>query len=94
MIRLPIFERMDEVMRCVHLNRVGEQCRGQVVAGSNLCAFHAGILEGRSASAWDERNDSTDRPKPLIPAIYRIAAALLLLIVFLEFAQTIRGWFR
>ena len=85
---------MDEVMRCAHLNRVGEQCRGQVVAGSSLCAFHAGILEGRPTGAWDEQGEPANRRNPRIPAIYRIAAALLLLILFLEFAQTIRGWFQ
>jgi hypothetical protein len=80
-------------MRCSQINRVGEQCRGQAVAGSGLCAFHAGILEDRSSGALDEDHADAPRPRSRFPLIYRIAAGLLLLIFLLEFGQLIKGWF-
>lgn len=80
-------------MQCVHLNRVGEQCRGQAVAGSQLCAYHAGILEGRSSAALDGGRESGTARRPRIPLVFRVAAGLLLLGFVLEFVQVIRGWF-
>jgi hypothetical protein len=79
-------------MRCAHINRIGEQCRGQVVINSRFCAYHAGILEGRSSSALDEEDELPARRRSRFPLIYRIAAGLLLLMFLLEFAQNIRGW--
>ena len=84
-------------MRCTHLNRVSEQCQGQTVAGSTLCAYHAGILEGRSASSLDEESDAPRGRRSRFPLIYRIAAALLALIFLLPFFETVKhavqGWF-
>jgi hypothetical protein len=80
-------------MRCTQINRVGEQCRGQAVAGSELCAFHAGILEGRTSSALDDDDVHQPRRQSRFPLIYRVAAGLLLLIFALEIARTVRGWF-
>lgn len=84
-------------MRCTQVNRVGEQCRGQAVAGSELCAFHAGILEGRSSRALDDDADFQQSGRPRrqsrFPLIYRIAAGLLVLAFLMQFAQIIKGWF-
>ena len=80
-------------MRCTQVNRVGEQCRGQAVAGSRLCAFHAGILEGRSSGALDDGTEVHGR-RHRFPFIYRAAAALLLLAFLIEIVQLIKGWFR
>ena len=81
-------------MRCTQINRIGEQCRDQAVAGSELCAFHAGILEGRSSSRLDEDTGAHAGQHSRFPFIYRLAAGLLLLIFLLEIVQLIKGWFR
>lgn len=77
----------------MQINRVGEQCRGQAVAGSQLCAFHAGILEGRSSGGLDGENLSRSGGQSRFPLIYRIAAGLLLLFMLMEVFQVIRDWF-
>ena len=78
-------------MRCTQVNRVGEQCRGQAVAGSQLCAFHAGILEGRSSGGLDGETQPGRQSR--FPLIYRLAAGILLLLMLMEFFQVVRGWF-
>ena len=75
-------------MRCIHLNRVGEQCRDQAIQGSELCAYHAGILEDRVLGA-DDTESSQRRPR--FPLLYRIAAALLLLLFLIEIMQNLRS---
>lgn len=81
-------------MQCTQINRVGEQCRGQAVAGSQLCAFHAGILQGRAAGGGDDTREYRTGRQSRFPLIYRIAAGLLLVIFILELAQLIRDWFQ
>ncbi len=79
-------------MRCVHLNRVGEQCRDQALEGSHLCPYHARILEGddpdQRFEALEARRERTSR----FPLIYRLAAAALLLLFVLQAYQTILSW--
>ena len=83
-------------MRCAHLNRIGEQCRDQAIATSQLCAYHAGILEGREMGSSSEDAHSSNLGgmgrKSRFPFIYRVAAGLLLLIFLIEIAQSLRGW--
>ena len=79
-------------MRCVHLNRVGEQCRDQALEGSQLCPYHARILEDddpdRRLEVLESRSERTSR----FPLIYRIVAALLLLLFALQGYQTVLSW--
>ena len=79
-------------MRCVHLNRVGEQCRDQALEGRQLCPFHARILEDddpdRRLESMAGRGESTSR----FPLIYRLAAVALLLIFLLDAFRTLRSW--
>ena len=79
-------------MRCVHLNRVGDQCRDQALEGRQLCAFHSRILEddnpeNRMAATSGQR-EGTSR----FPMIYRLAALILLLILLLDTFGSIRSW--
>jgi len=79
-------------VRCVHLNRVGEQCRDQALEGRQLCAFHSRILEDDDPEIRREavsgRREGTSR----FPLIYRVAALVLLLIFLLEAFEPIRSW--
>lgn len=68
-------------MRCVHLNRQGEQCRDRALEGKDFCAYHYRILEG-------EEPEDTSR----FPLIYRMAALALLLIFLFQAYQTLRAW--
>ncbi|MBI4480418.1 MAG: hypothetical protein HY651_10385 [Acidobacteria bacterium] len=78
-------------MRCVHLNRVGEQCRDQALEGRQLCAFHSRILEDDDPAARQEA-DSGGEKSSGFPLIYRLAALVLLLIFLLEAFDPIRSW--
>lgn len=80
-------------MRCEQIDRVGEQCQGQAVAGSRLCAFHAGILEGRTSGGPEDDERGAGR-RSRFPLIYRLAAGVLLLFFLLEILQLITSWFR
>ena len=79
-------------MRCVHLNRVGERCRDQALEGSQLCPYHARILEDddpdRRLEVLESRSERTSR----FPLIYRVVAALLLLLFALQGYQTVLSW--
>lgn len=79
-------------MRCVHLNRVGDQCRDQALEGRQLCAFHSRILEDddpeERMKASSGRREETSR----FPMIYRLAALILLLILLLDTFGSIRSW--
>ena len=81
-------------MRCVHLNRVGEQCRDQALGGRQFCAYHARLLE-------DFESDDASRDEVLagkrertarFPLIYRLAAAILLFIFLLDAVPMLRSW--
>ena len=75
-------------MRCVHLNRVGEQCRDQALEGKEFCAYHARILED-----YDPDSGVRERkPASRFPLIYRVAAALLLLLFAMQAYQTVLSW--
>ena len=79
-------------MRCVHLNRVGEQCRDQALEGRQLCAYHARILEDddpeERRAALSGAGDHSSR----FPLIYRLAALALLLIFLLDGFSALRTW--
>ena len=68
-------------MRCVHLNRIGEQCRDQALEGKDFCAYHCRILEGEEPEE-----------KSPFPLIYRLAALALLLIFLISAYQRVRTW--
>ena len=78
-------------MRCVHLNRVGEQCRDQALEGRQLCAFHARIFEDDDPETRRENLSGGERSSRF-PLIYRLAAALLLLYFLLDAFSAIRSW--
>lgn len=82
-------------MRCAHRNRIGEQCRDQATANSQLCAYHAGIFEGREMGSSSEDTHSSNSGgmgrQSRFPFIYRVAAGLLLLLFLIEIAQSLRG---
>jgi hypothetical protein len=75
-------------MRCVHLNRVGEQCRDQALEGREFCAYHARMLEDYDIDSAS----SESRPASRFPLIYRVAAALLLLLFATQAYQTVLSW--
>jgi hypothetical protein len=79
-------------MRCLHLNRVGEQCRDQALAGRELCPFHARILEDDDPEARHEALSSRGEGTSRFPMIYRLAAAILLLYFLVEAFGSIRSW--
>ena len=75
-------------MRCVHLSRAGEQCRDQALEGRELCAYHARMLEDYDIDS----GSSERRPASRFPLIYRVAAALLLLLFAMQAYQTVLSW--
>ena len=80
-------------MRCVHLNRVGDQCQDQALNGRQLCAFHARMLEdydpdGNVEAASASRTESRSR----FPMIYRLAALILLILLLFQTFGSIRTW--
>jgi len=82
-------------MRCVHLNRVGEQCRDQALQGRQLCAFHARILEGLEDDDPDSREAVLSGKREGVsrfPLIYRLAAGALLFIFAFQAYQTLLSW--
>ena len=82
-------------MRCVHLNRVGEQCRDQALPGRQLCAFHARMLEdfdSDDAGLRDEVLAGKRERASRFPLIYRLAALVLLLIFLLDTFPMLRSW--
>jgi len=81
----------------VYLNRVGEQCRDQARLGSQLCAYHASILEGRDlADNRPLQTPASPGARTTVPSrfpfIYRLAAALLLLIFIFNGFSMLRSW--
>jgi hypothetical protein len=60
-------------VRCVRLNRIGEQCPDQALEGKKYCSYHSIILEDHDP---DGAIDGVSR----YPMIYRLAAVVLLLI--------------
>ena len=79
-------------MRCVHLNRVGEQCRDQALEGRQLCAFHARILEDDDLDSRQEAASGRRQGLSRFPLIYRLAALTLLLIFVMEAFGALRSW--
>lgn len=81
-------------MRCLHLNRVGEQCRDQALEGHQLCAFHARILEDDELELRREPAFENSARRSRIPLIYRLAALALLLIFLFDAFGSLRSWLR
>ena len=79
-------------MRCVHLNRVGEQCRDQALEGRQLCAYHARIFEDDDPETRREALSGGESRGSRFPLIYRIAAAILLVYFLLDAFSSIRSW--
>jgi hypothetical protein len=79
-------------MRCVHLNRIGEQCRDQALEGGQLCPYHTRIFEDEDLDQRFEvvegRRDRVSR----YPLIYRLAAGALLLLFVMQIYQTVVSW--
>ena len=84
-------------MRCVHLNRVGEQCRDQALEGRQLCAFHARILEDLEDDDLDSRQEAASGRREGLsrfPLLYRLAALALLLIFLMDAFGALRSWLK
>ncbi len=64
-------------MRCVRLNRIGEQCPDQALAGKKYCPYHSRILEDHDP---DHHLDRTAGSLSRFPTVFRLAAIALLLI--------------
>ncbi|MBI3933999.1 MAG: hypothetical protein HY316_04855 [Acidobacteria bacterium] len=79
-------------MRCVHLNRVGDQCRDQALEGRQMCAFHSRILEDADPEEGMETASGRRQAGSRFPMIYRLAALVLLLIFLLDAFGSIRSW--
>ena len=79
-------------MRCVHLNRVGDQCRDQALEGRQLCAFHSRILEDFDPEEASEVTSGRSESRSRFPMIYRLAALILLLLILLDTFGSIRSW--
>ncbi|MBI2819158.1 MAG: hypothetical protein HYX73_04195 [Acidobacteria bacterium] len=79
-------------MRCVHLNRVGDQCRDQALEGRQLCAFHSRILEDDDPEGQMEATSGRREGTSRFPMIYRLAALILLLLILLDTFGSIRSW--
>ena len=79
-------------MRCVHLNRVGEQCRDQALDGRQLCPYHARILEDDDPESRLEALSGRGESRSRFPLIYRLAALALLLLFLLEGFGDVRSW--
>jgi hypothetical protein len=79
-------------LRCVYLNRVGEQCRDQALEGRQLCAYHARIFEEDDPEARRDALSGGGERASRFPLIYRLAAALLVLYFLLDAFSSIRSW--
>lgn len=79
-------------MRCVHLNRIGEQCRDQALEGKDFCPYHSRILEDDDPDRRLEALSSSSERTSRFPLIYRLAALALLLILLVNAYQTLRSW--
>jgi hypothetical protein len=79
-------------LRCVHLNRVGDQCPDQALEGRQLCAFHARLLEDYDSDAAGEPAAAESERRSRFPVIYRLAALLLLLILLMQTFGSVRAW--
>ena len=79
-------------MRCVHLNRVGEQCRDQALEGRQLCPFHARILEDEDPDVRLEAGSGHREATSRFPLIYRLAALGLLLLFLFDAYRALRTW--
>ena len=77
-------------MRCVRLNRIGEQCTDQALAGKKYCPYHSRILEDHDP---DLRLDALAGSRvSRFPVVYRLAAIALLLIFLYAAFQTSLRW--
>jgi hypothetical protein len=79
-------------VRCVHLNRVGDQCPDRALEGRQLCAFHARMLEDYDPETAAETTSSRSEHRSRFPMIYRLAALILLLLILLNTFGSIRTW--
>jgi hypothetical protein len=79
-------------MRCVHLNRVGEQCADQALEGRQLCPYHARILEDDDPEERREAISGQSDRLSRFPMIYRMAAVILLLYFLLDSLGALRSW--
>lgn len=79
-------------MRCVHLNRVGDQCRDQALQGGHLCSFHARVLEDDDPDRRLEALEARGESKARFPLIYRLAALFLLALFAMQAYQTVLSW--
>lgn len=79
-------------MRCVHLNRVGDQCRDRSLEGGQLCAFHARILEDIDPEERMDAASGRSESRSRFPLIYRLAALILLLLILLDTFGSIGSW--
>jgi hypothetical protein len=79
-------------VRCVHINRVGDQCRDQALEGRQLCAFHARILEDIDPEERMDAASGRSESRSRFPMIYRLAALILLLLMLLDTFGSIRTW--
>jgi hypothetical protein len=77
-------------MRCVHLNRAGEQCPDRALEAGQFCPYHSRIFEDEEA--YHRLYSAESRSGSRYPLIYRIAAAVLLLGFALQAYQAIRSW--
>lgn len=65
-------------MRCVHINRIGEQCPDQALPRKRYCSFHSRILEDHDPDAGLDASNGSRASR--FPWVYRLAAIALLLI--------------
>ncbi len=77
-------------VRCVRLNRIGEQCRDQTLEGRRLCSYHSRILEDHDP---DRRLEALAGSRiSRFPVVYRLATIALLLIFLYAAFQTALRW--
>ena len=79
-------------MRCVHLNRVGDQCLDQALAERQFCAYHARMLEDYDPEETGHVRSDHRESKSRFPVIYRLAALILLLLILFDTFGSIRTW--
>ena len=73
-------------MRCVHWNRIGEQCPDQALQGKKHCTYHSRILDDYDP---DHHLDRTAGSLSRFPTVFRLAAIVLLLILLFAAFQTL-----
>jgi len=76
-------------MRCVHLNRIGEQCRDQALEGRQFCAYHSRILEDYDPDRTMQTLSGKREGMSRFPLIYRLAALALLLLFLVNACHTL-----